>query len=99
MCPPLSKRTDHIQISQKFQPFRMEIAAARMCQADRPADGSDLQEHLGKASEKVFAFSSPYGILPLAMNLRRTRRFVVDSERRRAFSIVMIRDNSASEVK
>ena len=32
-----------------------------------------------RAGKIVFAFSSPYGILPSAMNLRRPERFVVDS--------------------
>ena len=35
----------------------------------------------GKGPEIVFAFSSPYGILPLAMILHEAGRFVVDSVR------------------
>src|ERR1700675_1467741 len=65
MCPPSVRRTHSIQSTHNVHFLDDE------CSGRRGGTGREL----------LFAFSSPYGIVPLAMNLRRAGRFIVDSKR------------------
>src|SRR5580700_8319792 len=92
MCPPPIRMSNSIQIAENIQFLDEDrgrclaplLAGVLSSSANtRPANNPNSRKLARDGGEKVFAFSSPCGILPLAMNLRWTGRFIVDSERAR----------------